>query len=77
MEESNAPKKQKDPADVVCPSLWRAKKAARGLVNSGDPNVDVQKFKSLEESLNSLGVVCGCRFARASGPRDESTGQAP
>ena len=64
MDEQNAPKKQKDPADIVCPSLWRAKKTALRLVESDDPAVDRRQFEEVAKKMDELGVVVGCRFVR-------------
>ena len=62
--------KRKDPADMVCPSLWRAKKAALKLVESDDPAVDRRQFEEVAKKMDELGVVVGCRFVRAPKSQD-------
>ena len=62
MNEPNQSERPKDPADAICPALWRAKKAALKLAKDEDRGVG-KKFGEVSEELDVVGMLVGCRFS--------------
>ena len=54
----------KNPADMVCPALWRARKAARRAARRSSAPETKEKFRELTRRHDELGTLAGCRYAR-------------